>query len=387
MPAAVTEINNRYYLELQSRLKGSLDLENRIDAFRIFKAEKDRIIQGEFLEGNWGLERTMSELTALADGILISACELATAELRSHYGIPSYRDKDGNYLRSEIALIGMGKLGGRELHFHSDLDLIFVFSRNGDTQGAKPITNQEYFSKLGQRIISYLTLHTRYGYVYKVDTELRPSGNAGTLVTCLDTWIAYYHEHAALWEKQALLKARLLYATGSFHKEFKGLFPRLIFQKPFGEKSAQEIHRLRMRIEKELAKEGPRRLHLKKGPGGLVDIEFVIQYLQLKLGKIFDHVLHANTLLALDRLLQSGVLTADSHRTLKEAYEFYRLLEFHLELHLKLKEGFLDPEHDSLGEVVDRMGLKSKNELLERLANHRGLVREIYLKTLHIEKG
>ncbi|MCE9625062.1 MAG: bifunctional [glutamate--ammonia ligase]-adenylyl-L-tyrosine phosphorylase/[glutamate--ammonia-ligase] adenylyltransferase, partial [Deltaproteobacteria bacterium] len=274
-----------------------------------------------------------------------------------------------------------------ELYLHSDLDLIFVYSRNGETQGRKSISNREYFAKLAQRIISYLSLPTREGFAYKVDTELRPSGNAGTLVTSLDSWITYYHEHAAQWERQALLKARLIFASGSFGREFQGLFRRLVFIKPFGEDLPKEIHHLRMRIEKELAKETERRWHYKKGFGGLLDIEFTVQYLQMKLGKVFDNLLSPNTLEALSRLERRGILPADQIATLKRAYAFYRMLEIYLEAKYDFKEGYLDPNHDVLSDLAARMTFASREELLEAFSECRRKVREIYLKTLKIQEA
>jgi [glutamine synthetase] adenylyltransferase / [glutamine synthetase]-adenylyl-L-tyrosine phosphorylase len=376
-----------HYRELKKALAAQPDLEAKLLELRRYKKQQVREWESELLAQNLGLESVMSQLTDLADAVLVATLDMARDELSQTYGLPRCKDNDGNYLNSELAVIGMGKLGGAELHFYSDLDLIFIYSRNGETQGRKPISNREYFAKLVQRLISYLTLPTREGSVYKIDTELRPSGNAGALVTALDSWITYYHEHAAHWERQALLKARLIHAGGNFNAAFRGLFRRLIFIKPFPENLAEEIHHLRMRIEKELAKEGPRRWHFKKGMGGVVDIEFTVQFLQMKLGKIFENLVTPNTLTALDRFEQRGILSKEEIRTLREAYVFYRTLEIVLEAEFDLKEGYLDLEHERLEELADKLSLPNKDNLVGIFGRHRRKVREIYLKALKISKG
>lgn len=376
----------QHYDELRRRLGTEGDLEAKLAALRIYKREVSRRIEADLTEGRLLLEPAMADLTHLADAILIATYDLAREELSHQFGLPRCKDNDGNFATSEFAIIGMGKLGGLELHLGSDLDLIFVYSRNGETQGRKSINNREYFAKLAQRIISFLSLTTRDGFAYKVDTELRPSGNAGTLVTSLDAWITYYHEHAAEWERQALLKARLIFAGPGFAKEFQGLFRRLVFLKPFPENLSAEIHRLRMRIEKELAKEGERRWHYKKGFGGLLDIEFAVQYLQLKLGKVFDSILSTNTLDALGRLEQRGVLPKPDAEALKSAYVFYRMLEICLEAEFDLKEGYLDPGHESIEALAKRMSFASKDEMLKAFVEHRRRVREIYLKIFKIQE-
>lgn len=375
---------NEHYLRLQEHMSKSRDLEEKLDQLRVYKQEQFRLLEEAFFRKTKGLKAAMESLSDVADGILLCVHDLARHELRAVNGMPRFKDNDGNYLASGFAVIGMGKLGGRELHFGSDLDLIFVYDRNGETQGPKALTNREYFSKLGQKIIGYLLLYTRHGYLYKVDTELRPSGQAGTLVTNLETWTAYYHEHAAFWEKQALLKARLVFADASFAKAFHGIFKRLIFLTPFPETLGAEIHRLRMRIEKELAKESERRWHYKKGYGGLVDIEFVVQYLQLKLGRVYDQLLTPNTLTALERLEATKILPLPELETLRDAYEFYRILEIYLELRFKLMDGYLDPENECVPELAGIFGLDSAEAFLDRFRRIRDNVRSIYRKVFQV---
>jgi glutamate-ammonia-ligase adenylyltransferase len=371
---------------LKDRLQNYTDLEEKIDELRKFKRERIKVIEASVSSPRFDLEKAMNALTDLADAVLIVTYEMAKEAVRKIYGLPRFKDNDGNYLPGEFALIGMGKLGGKELHFSSDLDVIFIFNRNGETYGRRVCTNREFYAKVTQRMISYLTLYTRFGYAYKVDTELRPSGRAGALVTALDPWITYYHENAALWEKQALLKARLICATGDFAVEFSDLFKRLIFSTPFPENLGNKIHHLRMRMEKELAKESETYWNYKKGYGGLVDIEFTIQYFQLKMGKIFDDLLSANTTRAMTALGNHAILRKGDLETLRKGYDFYRRLEIHLELQFNLREGYLDIKGEFVPELARRMGFPKSEDFMEKFTFFRREIRKIYLDSLKIKE-
>ena len=149
----------------------------------------------------------------------------------------------------------MGKMGGGELNYHSDLDIIYIYDRQGETNGERRISNHEYFAKVGQKIISILTTQTREGYVYKIDTRLRPSGNAGPLVTSLDSFRSYHRDEAQIWERQALTKARVVYGDGALVKGIEEVIRDTVYGAGADESVRKEIHRLRMRMETEIARE------------------------------------------------------------------------------------------------------------------------------------
>lgn len=288
-------------------------------------------------------------------------------------------------MRAEFAIIAMGKFGGREMHYASDLDLIFLYNRNGDTEGRKKISNKEFYAYLAQKLISYLTVHTLRGYAFKVDTQLRPSGNQGPLISSLDAFADYQRNFAKIWEKQALLKARFVCGDEVFGKSLKETLQHFIFSTEFPNNLNEEIHNMRMRMEKELAKESPRRLHYKQGPGGIVDIEFIVQYLQLKMGKIFDSIVNENTLEAIEKMGEREVLRPPEYESLKQAYLFYRLLETRLELFFDLKQGYLDPQTLMLENIAEVMDFETGQEMLDVFLNHRKTVRQIYLRILQVE--
>jgi len=179
----------------------------------------------------------------------------------------------------------MGKFGGYEMTLQSDLDLIFLHRSHGETSGPQVLTHQEYYVRLVQRIISNLSLVTRSGIAYKIDTKLRPSGRAGVLVSSWDAFEEYHRGTARLWEKQALLKARGIHADLEIQNELAERIAHQIWSRDYGIGIAQEIHELRTRMEHELAREDSAHYNMKIGLGGIVDIEFTVQYLQLLHGR------------------------------------------------------------------------------------------------------
>lgn len=377
-------MNEALRIELQSLLHEAPDLEALLECLRIFKNDHFKKIQRADLTGEISLPEVFSRLTEIADTVLSAALKIAENETSKVYGYPTFIDNDGNILRSEFAIIAMGKLGGKEVHYGSDLDLIFLYTRNGDTEGRQVVSNKEYFAKLIQKMISYLSVHTLRGYAYKVDTQLRPSGNQGPLVTTLDAYADYQRNMAQFWEKQALLKARYVCGNEAFGKTLAEQFHQFIFSTEFPINLNLEIHHMRMRMQKELAKENDRRLHYKLGFGGLADIEFAVQFLQLKMGKIFENIVVGNTLSAIDRMGERDILKKDEYNLLKSAYLFYRLLETRMEVRFDLKGGYLDPKSEFIENLAETMGEASQDSLLEKFHHYRNETRQVYLRILQI---
>ncbi|NVO01023.1 MAG: bifunctional [glutamate--ammonia ligase]-adenylyl-L-tyrosine phosphorylase/[glutamate--ammonia-ligase] adenylyltransferase, partial [Geobacteraceae bacterium] len=195
--------------ELKLMLSQAADFEERLDMLRRYRHEEFLRIGMNDIYGKLGQTEIASQLTYLADACLKSAVQIAKDEL-TRFGKPLYRDPSGVDHEADFAVIGMGKMGGLELNYHSDLDIIYIYDHQGYTDGVKQISNHEYFAKLGQKIIMILTTQTREGYVYKLDTRLRPSGNAGPLVTSLESFKTYHTNEAQVWERQSLTKSRVV---------------------------------------------------------------------------------------------------------------------------------------------------------------------------------
>ena len=351
---------------LDQMLSRAEDYEDQLDALRRFRNEEFLRLALNDLHGNVPPGESPRQLTMVAETSLNRAMELARQELLPRYGLPYCEDEAGRPHEAAFAIIGMGKLGGRELTYHSDLDIIFIYEGEGQTRpvaGTDPErfrqrTNQEYFARLAQRIISILTLITREGYVYQIDTRLRPSGNQGPLVTSLPAYGRYHEASAQLWERQALVKARVVAGPEPLAGRIAALNRRITYERPLPADHRAEIFRLRQRMEQEIARESAGLLNIKTGRGGLVDVEFLVQYLQLLHGADHPELQTPNTLEALKALLHAGLLSKTDYRLLASGYQFLRRLENRLRLVHDQSISELRDDRASLLKLARRLGYR-----------------------------
>jgi len=295
--------------ELKKILSEEEEYEGKLDAIRRFKhvetlklclrdlnREVDPIYVGNFL-------------SMLAESVLEVGLLLAGEVLGSTLGRKGTPE--------DIIILGMGKLGGMEMSYNSDLDIIFIYK--GD--------EHEFFSKLGQKVISILSIPTNEGFAYKIDTDLRPSGRSGTLVTSFEAFRRYHEQSARLWERQALIRARPSAGNMDLGREVMKTIEYFVYKQPLQVDFQKEIYHLRARMEKEIAREDKLRFNLKTGKGGIVDIEFLIQMLQLKSGLYYEGVRKQNTLEALNGLRKCGVIDEMVFIKLKDGTYFLKKLE------------------------------------------------------------
>lgn len=313
---------------LTSRLQGNF--EQNLNEVRIYKKEETAEIQK--MEERTGVFRKeiLARLSILAEAICQVGLKMAREILLPLYGTPM--TNLGVAREAHLVTVGMGKLGGSEINYFSDLDLIFIFSGHGETTGPKKISNTEFFSRLVQKFISILSIPTWTGSAYEVDCELRPSGHAGPLVTTLESFIDYQREVSQIWERQALTKARPMAGSAYFAGLVKTQFTSLLYSAPYPENIRKEMNRLRLRVEKEVARETPRSCDFKGGRGGIMDIEFILQYLQLRQGSTHPTLQTPSTFDGLDAAISLNLLKDPDGVFLKEAYTYYRTLESKLTL-------------------------------------------------------
>jgi [glutamine synthetase] adenylyltransferase / [glutamine synthetase]-adenylyl-L-tyrosine phosphorylase len=372
--------------ELDTVLTQADGFEEQLDAMRRFRHEEFLRIGMNDIHGKMKQPEVALQLTNLAEVCLDAACCLATGEL-ARFGRPMVIQEDGSAREAAFAIVAMGKLGGYELNYHSDLDIIYIYDGQGMTDGEKSITNREYFAKLGQKIIMVLTTQTREGYAYKIDTRLRPSGNAGPLVTSLESFQSYHGTESQIWERQALTKARVTYGMPRLRTAIEQVIERAVYGAGAEEIVKSEIHRLRMRMEVELAKETIGSYNIKTGRGGMVDVEFVVQYLQLSYGHLHPELRSCNTLAALGAMQQLGILAEDDYQALTEGYRFLRRLENRLRIIHDYSMNDLGGPLKYLNKLARRLGydplLKNPGEFLmadyERVTSS---VRAVYDKVL-----
>jgi glutamate-ammonia-ligase adenylyltransferase len=316
--------------ELSGLLLQAEDFEERLDVLRRYRNEEFLRIGLNDIHGHLGQGTIAAQLSCLAEVCLEEAYRLATTEL-SRFGRPCYHD-DGQTHSADLAIVGMGKLAGEELNYHSDLDIIFIYDHQGTTDGTKQISNHEYFAKLAQKLISILSTQTREGYVYKLDTRLRPSGNAGPLVTSLESFLSYHRTEAQIWERQAMAKSRVVLGGPILRNSIDAVIRQMVYGTSLGDDGRQEIHRLRMRMEHEIAKETTGNYNIKTGRGGMVDVEFIAQYLQLRHGQHYPELRCQNTVMVLKEVQTLGLITSQDAETLISGYKFLRKLENRLRL-------------------------------------------------------
>jgi glutamate-ammonia-ligase adenylyltransferase len=282
-----------------------------------------------------------------------------------------------------------------ELNYHSDLDIIFIYEGEGKTRpvaAADPDrfrqqTNQQYFVRLAQRIISILTLMTPEGHVYDIDTRLRPSGNQGPLVSSLPAYRQYHESSAAPWERQALIKARVVAGSTELAVCFETFTAEIVYERPLPDNLAEEIYRLRQRMEKEIGKEDARHRNIKTGRGGMVDVEFVAQYLQLLHGRDRPSLRCRNTLDTLAGLLGEGLLAADDCEKLTSGYKFLRRLENKLRLVHDQSVNELTSDPASLAKLARHLGYEDslgqpEKLFLDQYAETTQTIREIFNRIL-----
>jgi glutamate-ammonia-ligase adenylyltransferase len=344
--------------EVALLLDQAVDFEERLDTLRRYRHEEFLRIGLNDIYGNLGQSDITRQLTTLADVLLFAAYSMAKKELTRH-GRPTYPE-NGTIREAGLAVIALGKMGGFELNYHSDLDIIYIYDQQGTTDGEKPITNHEYFAKLGQKIISILSTQTREGYVYKIDTRLRPSGNAGPLVTSLGSFRTYHADEAQVWERQALTKARVVIGRPELKKELDKILTTTVYGATAGDEERKEIRRLRMRMENELAKESKGNYNIKTGRGGIVDVEFIVQYLQLKFGRDFDAVRSPSTVAALKAFQQERLITDGDAETLLAGYKFLRHLENRLRIIHDYSMNDLSGSPGYLDKLARRLGYDPK---------------------------
>ena len=266
------------------------------------------------------------ELADLADVVVDLVLREVSAEMVRRFGRP--HDERGK--PAQFCIVSLGKHGGRELNYSSDIDLMFVYDGEGETKAGRnavSINNNEYFNRFGERLVQALTEMNPEGFFYRVDMRLRPEGAQGPLARSLRSFWIYYESRGELWERQMLIKARRVAGSRQLWRRFADMLVRFIYPAHFKVTPLEAIRQVKERIEAQIAQRPRGENNIKLQAGGIRDIEFVVQCLQLLGGRIDARVRHANTLEGITRLRSSGALTAGEAQTLERAYRFYRRLE------------------------------------------------------------
>jgi [glutamine synthetase] adenylyltransferase / [glutamine synthetase]-adenylyl-L-tyrosine phosphorylase len=315
------------------RLVPSQDLEYQIEQLCIFKQVNMLRVAAADVTGMLPLMRTSDHLTEIAETVLNQVLELCWNHLVAKHGVPS-SSLEGIPCNRGFAVIAYGKLGGIELGYGSDLDLVFLHAGDpGETDGNAPIDNSQFFSRLGQRLIHMLTARTPAGNLYEVDMRLRPSGSSGVLVSHADAFEQYQTEKAWTWEHQALVRSRPIGGDIRICERFEAIRRKVISQIREPEVLCREVGEMRERLRREHAGKDPQQFDIKQDIGGIVDIEFLVQYLVLSISHEHAALLQwTDNVRLLQTLIETGILPDYQAHFLKEAYLTYRAVVHRLNL-------------------------------------------------------
>ncbi len=319
------------------------------------------------LLGLAALEETMLACSDLADGLVDQALTwLYDDHCKQSAGVP--RDSAGNAQR--LVVLGMGKLGGQELNFSSDIDLIFAYPEAGSTDGRRPLDNGQFFTKLGQRLINALHKQTADGFVFRVDMRLRPFGASGALVTHFNAMEEYYLRHGREWERYALLKARVIAGDKAAGATLLGRLEGFIYRRYLDYGALASMREMKKLISIEAARKGQGD-NLKTGPGGIREVEFITQVFQLTYGGRDRHLRSPHLLPTLRYLGERGLLPPQSVTELLDAYRFLRIAENHLQMVGDQQTHTLPEADDERQRIAAGMGFADWDAFCAALNAHR----------------
>ena len=337
------------------------------------------------------LPEITGELTALAGAIVETAYERIRLQLVAECGVPQTRTGE----ESHFSVIALGKMGGNELNYSSDIDLMFVYQANGETSGSSggKISNREFFVRAANQLTSLLSTYTTEGMCYRVDLRLRPDGSQGEVCISLEAARQYYANRARDWELQMMIKARVAAggkATGNALLDFVAA---RTYSTTLDFSAIEELSATRERLNEKLSARYHRQkklqaadaINVKLARGGIRDIEFLVQCLQRLYGGADPWVRHGGTLLALARLQDKGHLSGAEYGRLASAYQFLRQLEHRLQIADDRQTHTLPIQPDALELLGRRMpaGGGSADWLLDQTRLHLQQVREIYDRVVY----
>jgi len=311
-------------------------------------------------------ENTMACWSYCADALIVHTLRYCEQEVGKRHGEPV--DHLGE--RSILYVLAMGKLGGEELNFSSDIDLIFAYSLTGHTTKESPITNEAYFTKVIQQFIQLLQKKTMDGFVFRVDLRLRPNGDSGPLVTSFAAMESYYQEQGRDWERYAMVKARAI-PYNSDSSWFDRLIPPFVYRRYVDFSVIESLRSMKSMIEREI-RLNPMLDDIKRGSGGIREVEFTIQCFQLIRGGRIPKIQHQNAMTALNSLKEEGLLAHTA--VLKQAYLFLRQLENALQMQNDQQTHALPIDDYRRAQLCFAMGELGFEELLSKLQQYQRII-------------
>src|SRR5437667_2650785 len=351
-------------------LAGDSATSTKFAGLRFWKGREMRRVALRELAGIAPLEETTGELSQIAEICLRGVFEFWGADLRQRYGSP----------KAEFAILALGKLGGCELNHSSDVDLLFLYSEEG--QLTPHISYHQFFNRLGNKILETFSTPHPAGSLFRVDLRLRPEGSAGPLARSLESMENYYAGFGETWERIALIKARGIAGSRELAYDFLRLHQPFIYPKSATPDLLEEIANIKHRIERDVV--GPEKLErdVKLGRGGIRDIEFIVQTLQLIHGARNPFLQEPSMLKALRALRELDLLPRDEVLSLDNAYRFLRRVEHRLQIEAEQQTHTVPDEPDPLSRLARSLRFSSASDFTAALHARMGSVRPIFQRII-----
>ncbi|NOT23795.1 MAG: hypothetical protein HOP22_13890 [Nitrospiraceae bacterium] len=350
--------------------------ELRLDLLRRFRHREMLRIGVRDLVRLGDVVETTASLSDLASVLIDAAYRIVDADLRARHGIPMHQNRAGRWVETGFTVIAMGKLGGHELNYSSDVDVLYVCeshegttrpTASGHTKTKGPqqrkLSNEEYFEILARELTKALTEQTREGYVYRVDLRLRAEGTVGQLTRSLEDYAKYYRTRGQVWERLALLKAWPVAGSKEVGKSFIKMVRPFVLVPASKELNAEqglaiveEVRSVKERIDAKMAERGHEQRNVKLGVGGIREIEFLVQTIQVLAGRRLPGILGRGTIGSLARLQKAGILSGKQQASLTRAYKFLRDVEHKLQMVHDLQTHALPDQQKELERCAIRMG-------------------------------
>ena len=384
--------------EVQSWLVGLLetkDYAGALSRLREFKQREMLRIAARDLGCLSNVPEITQELSDVADVCLDTVWKICRQQLIQRFGEPWHQDVDGNWQRTEFCVLGMGKLGGQELNYSSDVDVIFIYSEEGSvfrdppTKKATPranLSNHQFFTRLGEAFVAEVSRISGDGMLYRIDLRLRPEGDAGPLCRSLGSYENYYAQWGQTWERMMLIKARLVAGDKGLAAEFFEMIQPFRFPRTVGENVLQEIGAMKDRIENEVVGADEMERNVKLGRGGIREIEFVAQSQQLLHAGRIPFLQSAQTLPTLEKLSQYNLIDGEETRLLRDAYVFLRDVEHRLQMEENLQTHTIPTDRSARQRLARLMNFKTAEEFEKSRSAHADRVQAIFDKLFRKEK-
>jgi glutamate-ammonia-ligase adenylyltransferase len=376
--------------EIEGGLKPKLeacDYAGALAELRRFKQREMLRIAARDLARLSNVVEITREISDLADACLDAVWRICRQQFTGRFGRPFHQDTEGNWQRTESCVLGMGKLGGQELNYSSDVDVLFLYGEEGEVFKESPakkkaqratMSNRQFFNKLAEAFIAEVSRVTPDGMLFRVDLRLRPEGDAGPLCRSLESYENYYTEWGQTWERMMLIKARGVAGDEGLAAEFLEMIQPFRFPPSLSADVLREVAAVKDRIEKEVVGEEELERNVKLGRGGIREIEFIAQSLQILHAGKLPFLQTAQTLPCLAKLARYKLLAEEEAQQLDAAYRFLRDVEHRLQMEENQQTHTIPADHPAQLRLARLMGYTSLAEFEAARQTHTGNVRRVY---------